>query len=249
MRHSPLNAALAYRISHTTGVRKLKIWKSLTLCFFVVFSFSAQAISEMEINNELKSRVSCKDREVENLCFLSTDNRNEELVVYMSSASYRMDAFNKTDSFFDAANLAHQVYGSIDSLAASITSGERNELPIVLVMEVIFKGERVTVIHDTNNTVFVDLDKRIDIYQLLNEHRKMVSEAVENQKEQKTLKAGENLVSKYEVTNTYNVVSSDAVKDNNNGEVKLSGKYESEGKKVTYTKATHYIVWYPLTTS
>tara|TARA_B100001059_G_scaffold188635_1_gene191089 strand:+ start:332 stop:1009 length:678 start_codon:yes stop_codon:yes gene_type:complete len=221
----------------------LKIWKYLSLCICLAVCYSAQANNKDQINQELESRISCKDRYIENLCFLSLDERDNELFVFLSSAAYRMDDFSKTDSFLDAANLAHEVYQSINAL---VDLRESNDFSIIIIMEVMFKGERVTTIYDVNSTVFVDLDKRIDVYQLLKQQRELVANSPANKQEQITLKANESLVSKYEVTNTYDVVSSDEVKNIDIDKVETSGELKSTVEKVRHTKITHYLVWFPL---
>lgn len=224
----------------------MKAWKYFCLCFCLVFSYTGQASTEVQINHELTSRLSCEDRHVEKLCYLSIDNRGNELVIFLSSAAYRMEGFSKTHSFLDAANLAHEVYQSINVLIDDIGSNKPNNLPIILIMEVMFKGERVTVIHDENDTLLVDLDRRIDVYQLLNDHRELVSQSITYEQERNTLKVGESLVAKYEVTNTYNVVSKDAVQNSEAGTTAAQGEFEKTGKKVSHTRTTHYLVWFPL---
>lgn len=229
-------------VGKSTRDNGLKVWRYLSLFICLTFVGLAHASSTGKVHQALESRFSCQDRNLEDLCFLSIDKRDNELIIFLSSALYRMNSYSKADSFLEAANLSHEIYQSITSKVDSIDLGGRS---LVVIMDIIFKGERLTTIHDVNSTVFVDLDKRIDIYQLLNNHRQLVAESPTSEK-QKTLQTGERLAATYEVTTAYEVVSSDAIKNDKTGQFEISKDVHSTGKKVQHTKITHVLVWFPL---
>ncbi|MDW6003022.1 hypothetical protein [Vibrio mangrovi] len=216
-----------------------KIFISGLIC--LLFSSAIQASSIHSIDSVLRTKLDCKDRYIQDLCYLSVDQRNDELIIFMSSAVYRANKFIKKPSSHQAANLSHKIYWSVLQLNPALTKPHK----VVLVLEVMYKDRRLIVIHDDDNTAHVELDKRIDIYQLLKDHRERVKQFTSHSQQRETLKKGESITIKYDVTNTYNVMSADAVKDNKTGKLTILSEQHKTGEKVSHTKTIHYMVLYP----
>jgi len=224
------------------------------LCLLV--SIASQASVVESIDSELRSKFNCKDRHIQEFCYLSIDQRRSELLVYMSSAATRGEKFIEKTSSYDATNFAHNLYWSItekfDELRNQNSDEKKisdfqskNDRKIILVLEVIYQDERIVIIHDNDNTAHIELDKRIDIYSLLKEHRTRVNKTPKNTFERKNLEKGQTSFERYQTTTTYNIASADAEMDMDSGEVTMLEEYSETDRQVSYTKTIFYMAWFP----
>lgn len=235
---------------------KLNVKNVIFALVFLLVSLSSQASVIKAIDSKLQSKFSCQDREIEELCYLSFDRRDDELLIYMSSSASRHEKFIEKESSYDAADFAHKLYWSITAKVDEF----RNQVPddkatsdlqldehikVILVLQIIYQDDRIIFIHDEDNTAHIELNNRFDTYPLLKEHRVRVKEASNNTLTNEILEKGQYSFTKYQTTTIYDVASAAATKNMETGEVTRLEEYGEPVRQVSYTKTIFYMVLFP----
>lgn len=240
----PANKLLALKVMKICQGGYLRLIKSVVGLLFLIFITKVHAYDASHLlKRELVEKFSCGDREVEELCFLSSDFREGDLAIFMTSFLFRLDEFDKKSSSYDAAELTHKIYWSLRNRYCEISKSEPCRM--VLFLDTIFRDERIVVVHDFDNTAYIGLEKRIDLYGVLNEHRDRVASSLESAKSREGLESGKIIFEKYDSTTTYDIVSADAVKDITTGEVTVVGEFGETGRTVEITRTKYFMAWFP----
>ncbi|NRF16396.1 hypothetical protein [Vibrio coralliilyticus] len=216
----------------------------IALCIlFTSSAFGAEAISML--SDELEHGLGkCRTSEPGNLCFVSLDVRNGDVLVYLNSGTFKEATFDKGESALSIATYTNELYAHLDKrthafvsevpLALNVSNEilDQIEGKVVLVVTYPFDNEIVTAIHDNNDTLYLGLEKRVDIYNLLREHRSRMSQ---NKKAYYIKERSGNYytsVEHLELETTYSLTSQPALLDTHTGELINTGDAEPIEKQL-----------------
>ncbi|MGF1862074.1 hypothetical protein [Photobacterium profundum] len=196
--------------------------------------------------------LTCSYDDMQPACFYSSEIHNDDFFIYVRDNSYQKEKFDHESYIWKVINEANVIYSSFNKrtlefnrkvnspLGIYFEFGNDIENRIIVVIDFKFQDRSLTAIHDSNDSVYVDYDDRIDYGNLLKVHRKVYGnnkrKYFNEDKLANYFTSGKHTTK----TSTYNVFSTPVEKNIETGEVKVTGKKKKTNRLVQHTRTVSY---------
>ncbi len=230
--------------------------KVYLLLLFPILGEAAENLPA-QLYNELEQTINgCVGAVEEKICVSSIDQRNEEILVYLRSQVYQEVEFEKKQAVNTIAPDANRIYASFDRRTLDFTHGDLYPITLssstltqikdkaVVIISYEFSDRSVSAIHDNNDSLYIDFENRLDVYNMLQTHRQRMGSKKRSYFDSNYIEDYYTLIGEINVKSTYKVLSAPAVKNIDTGEVTVTGKKSYKGKQVTHVSTVGYEVSY-----